>query len=147
MPRRAIRERNILFLCMDNSCSSQIAEAVARRLAPPKTRVFSAGITPGEIHPTVGPVMQEVGVDISGQSPKNLASIPISEIDLVITLGIAKERCPSLPERIKVDHWPVPDMRRVLGGEAAMRAVLRHLRDEIDKKVAALFLDHWRNIT
>ena len=44
-----IHERNILFLCEDNAQLSQMAEAAAKHLSPPKTRIFSAGIKPGRI--------------------------------------------------------------------------------------------------
>ena len=44
-------------------------------------------------------------------------------------------------------HWAIPDARRITGSETPPRAVLRFMRDEIDKEVAALFLDHWRNVT
>jgi len=146
MPRRTIQERNILFLCMDNSYASPIAEAIAHRLAPPGTKVFSAGLFPSQIHPAASRVMQEVGIDISRHSTKGLDDIPIKEIDLVVALGELKGESPSLPTKTRVEHWSLPDPGRVSGGEAAIRAVFRSFRDEIDKRVAALFLDHWRNV-
>ncbi len=145
MPRRKIRERNILFVCADNSCSSQIAEAIAKRLAPPKTQVFSAGITPQKMHPAVAQIMKEVNVDTAGQSSKGLEAVPINEIDLVVTLGQIREKFPVLPTKARLAHWAIPDLQRVTGGDAAMQAAMRYVRDELDKKVAALFLDHWRN--
>ena len=47
--RRTIRERNILFLDENNACLSQMAEAVAKHLNPPKIRIFSAGVQPTDI--------------------------------------------------------------------------------------------------
>ncbi len=146
MRRSTMCERNILFLCIDNSCSSQIAEAIAKRLAPPKTQVYSAGIFPSRIDPIIEKIMQEVGVDISNQYAKGIEEIPTNEIDLVVSLGLAKEKCPALPAKARLEQWPIPDLQRTRGGEAAMQAALRYVRDEIDKKVAALFLDHWRNV-
>ena len=146
MVRRTIRERNILFLCQDNAASSQMAEAIAKHLAPPKTRIFSAGIAPGKIPPQVSLVLEEVGVKLSGQKPKSLRDVPTDEIDLVITLSPEmKEKCPSLSAKARQIHWAIPDAKGTSGGEAAMNAVYRYLRDEIDKRVAALFLDYWRN--
>jgi arsenate reductase len=147
MMRRNIREKSILFLGPDNSCNSQMAEAIARRLAPPKTRVFSAGLTPGEIHPAVAKVMNEVEIDVSSQRPKGLDAVPLNEIDLIIALGDAKEKYASLPAKIRLEHWALPDPRRAAQAEGGAAAVFRYVRDEIDKKVAALFLDHWRNLT
>jgi len=146
VPRRTIRERNILFLCMNNSYASPIAEAIASRLAPPGTKVFSAGLFPCQIHPAASRVMQEVGIDISNHRSQGLDAVPMKEIDLVITLGDLKDSGASLPPKIRLDHWSLPDPGRASGGEAAIRAVFRSFRDEIDKRVAALFLDHWRNV-
>lgn len=145
MPRRTIRERNILFLCMDNSYASPIAEAIANRLAPPGTKIFSAGLLPCQIHPAATRVMQEVGIDISGHRSQGLEDIPIKEIDLIVALGELKGKRTRLPPKIKLERWSLPDPGRVGGGEAAIRAVFRSFRDEIDKRVAALFLDYWRN--
>jgi protein-tyrosine-phosphatase len=146
MVRRTIKEKNILFLCEDNAASSQMAEAIAKRLAPPETRIFSAGISPKEIPPQVTAVLQELGVNISGQRPKPVAEVPLEDIDLVITLSPEmKENRPSLSSRAKLVHWTIPDAKGVRGGEAAMNEVYRYLRDEIDKRVAALFLDYWQN--
>jgi arsenate reductase len=131
---------------MDNSCASQIAEGIAKCLAPPGTKIFSAGLFPCEIHPYASRVMQEVGIDISSHRSKGLDAIPMKEIHLVVALGEVKERCPVFPLKIRLEHWSVPDPVRVTGGEIAIRAVFRSFRDEIDKKVAAMFLDHWRNV-
>ncbi|HEV8340883.1 MAG TPA: arsenate reductase ArsC [Candidatus Binatia bacterium] len=146
MARRNIRERNILFLCQDNSCTSQMAEAIARRLAPPQTRIFSAGITPREIHPSVPEVMKEIQVEMADQRPKGLEAIPIDEMDLVVAFGEASGNCPTLPPKVRLEHWSIPEPRPLTGEEKGMQLFLRYVRDEIDRKVAALFLDHWRNL-
>ncbi len=90
--------------------------------------------------------MKEVDVDTAGQSPKGLEAVPINEIDLVVMLGQTKEKFPILPTKARLAHWAIPDLQRVTGGDAAMQAAVRYLRDELDKKVAALFLDHRRNV-
>jgi arsenate reductase (thioredoxin) len=58
---RELLERNILFLCEDNACLSQMAEAAARHLSPPKTKVFSAGVKPSALSAQAVQVMQELG--------------------------------------------------------------------------------------
>ena len=146
MTRRTIREKNILFICVDNSSTSQIAEAIAKRLAPPQIRIYSASITPGGIHPHAAEIMREVDISISDQHPKGFESVPLNEIDLAITLGEGPEKYPNLPAGVRLQHWSIPDPQHASGGEAAMQAVYRYVRDEIDKKVAALFLDYWRNL-
>jgi arsenate reductase len=143
--RRGHLDRNILFLCEDNSCLSQMAEAAAKHLGPPRTRIFSAGVKPGTIPAHVIQAMQELGISMSGQTSKSLAEVPIQDIDLVVSFGDAHKKCDDLPRRAKVETWPVPgDLNHEQAGTAPISAIRAKL-DEIDKRVFALFLDHWRN--
>ena len=98
---------SVLFLCVANSARSQLAEGLARRLAPPGTRVYSAGSEPGVINPLAVRALGEVGVDASGQRSKGLDAIPLDEIDLVVTL-CAEEVCPLFPRPVRKLHWPLP---------------------------------------
>jgi arsenate reductase (thioredoxin) len=143
--RRGHINRNILFLCEDNACLSQIAEAAAKHLAPPRTRIFSAGVKPSTIPPHVVQAMQELGISMSGQKSKGLAEVPIQDIDLVVSFGDAHQRCKNLPRRAKVETWPIPNELKPEKASAAPLSTIREERDEIDKRVFALFLDHWRN--
>lgn len=143
--RRGHLDRNILFLCEDNSCLSQIAEAAAKHLAPPRTRIFSAGVKPSTIPLHVIQAMQELGISMSGQKSKGLAEIPIQDIDLVVSFGDAHKKCANLPLRAKVETWPVPADLKAEETSTAPISAIRDERDEIDKRVFALFLDHWRN--
>ena len=93
--RRTIRERNILFLCENNASLSQMAEAVAKHLDPPKVKIFSAGIKPTMIPSQVHRVMDELGVSLEGQSSKKMNDVPLNEIDLVISFeGPTKSAAP-----------------------------------------------------
>ncbi|MGH7793922.1 MAG: arsenate reductase [Candidatus Binatia bacterium] len=144
--RRRILERNILFLCEDNACLSQMAEATANHLAPPRTRIFSAGVKPSAIPSYVVEAMQELGISMSGHRSKGLADVPIQEIDLVVSFGDAHKQLRDLPRRAKIERWPIaPEPRSETAAESAVSSV-RDRRDEIDKRVFALFLDYWRNI-
>lgn len=142
--RRQSLERNILFLCEDNACLSQIAEAAARHLAPPRTRVFSAGVKPSAIPAQVIQAMQELGISMSGQRSKSVADVPIQDIDLVVSFGDADKRCGHLPRGAKIERWPIAGAANAESSSAL--SVIRDHRDEIDKRVFALFLDHWRNL-
>lgn len=144
--RREIRDRNILFLCDDNACLSQIAEATAKHLAPPKIRIFSAGIKPSTIPASVVQAMQELGISMSGHKSKGLADIPIQDIDLVVSFGDAHKKCDAIPHRAKIENWPVPEQFKAEKPDAPELAALRHERNEIDNRVFALFLDYWRNV-
>jgi arsenate reductase len=143
--RRGHIDRNILFLCEDNSCLSQIAEAAAKHLAPPRTRIFSAGVKPSTIPAHVIQAMQELGISMSGQKSKGLAEVPIQDIDLVVSFGDAHKKCDNLPGRAKVETWPVSKELKPEQASFAPISAIRDERDEIDKRVFALFLDHWRN--
>ncbi len=129
---------SILFLCVANSARSQIAEGLARRLAPPGTRVFSAGSEPGVVHPLAIRALAEVGVDASAQRSKGLDAVPLDEIDLVVTL-CAEEVCPLFPRPVRRVHWPLPDPARVEGDEAARLAAFRAVRDDLARRIAGLF--------
>ena len=143
--RRTIRERNILFLCEDNASLSQMAEAVAKHLGPPKVKVFSAGIRPTAIPSQVYKVMEESGVSLQGQSCKKMNEVPLNEIDLVISFQGADKKCTPLPKRTKVENWSIPSPDSSDANSAATLTKFRHERDEINKRVFALFLDYWRS--
>jgi arsenate reductase (thioredoxin) len=145
--RRTKLERNILFLCEDNACLSLMAESMAKHMSPPKIRVFSAGIRPGRIPPEVRRVLQEIGVELSGSSTKSVDQVPSKDIDLVVSFGDASEQCNSLPTKAKVEKWSIPNPMRAAGESSAVLSAYRRGRDEIDKRVAALFLDHWRHFS
>ena len=121
---------SILFLCVANSARSQIAEGLARRLAPPGTHVFSAGSEPGAINPLAVRVLAEAGVDASAQHSKGLEAIPLDEVDLVVTL-CAEEVCPLFPRPVRKLHWPLPDPARAAGTEDERLATFRAVRDEL----------------
>jgi arsenate reductase len=145
--RRAIRERNVLFLDEDNACLSQMAEAVAKHLGPPKVRIFSAGVTPGSIPAPVRKVMQELGINMAAQNSKGLDKVPLDEIDLVVSFAGADRKCAKLPAKAKVEQWAIPASRSTLNNDFAAISSLRQERDEINKRVFALFMDYWRNLT
>ena len=123
-----------------------MAESMAKHRRLPKIRVFSAGVRPGQIPPEVRRVLQEIGVELSGSTTKSMDQIPANDIYLVVSFGDAHEQCGSLPSKAKVEKWSIPNPMRVPGESSAILSAYRHGRDEIDKRVAALFLDHWRHL-
>jgi arsenate reductase (thioredoxin) len=144
--RRTKIEKSILFLDEDNACLSLMAESMAKHVSPPRIRIFSAGVRPGQIPPEVSRVLQEIGVEQSASTTKSVDQIPTNDIDLVVSFGNAHEQCRSLPSKAKVAKWSVPNPMRTPGESSAVLSAYRSGRDEIDKRVAALFLDHWRHL-
>jgi protein-tyrosine-phosphatase len=145
--RREIRDRTILFLCEDNACLSQMAEASAKHLGPPKTRIFSAGLKPSAIPPHVVQAMTELGINMTGQRSKGLTDVPMQDIDLVVSFGDAHRKCHDLPRRAKIENWPAPEYLKLDKESAQELPIIRDERDKIDRRVFALFLDYWRNIS
>jgi protein-tyrosine-phosphatase len=142
--RRTKLEKGILFLCEDAGLSL-MAESIAKHMKPPKTRIFSAVLRPGKIPPEVRQVLQEIGVELSGETVKSVDQVAANDFDLVVSFGDAAEQCSSLPKTTRVEKWSIANPMRLAGENSGVLSAYRHDRDEIDKRVAALFLDHWRH--
>ena len=101
MVRSNIRDRKILFLSSDDGCLRLIAEAIAKRLLPPKTEVFSAGLKQDKVDPKALAVLREIGINVRIQKAKPLDVIPIHDIDLIVALGKPGEAKSILSPRAK----------------------------------------------
>jgi arsenate reductase (thioredoxin) len=143
MVRSKIRDRKILFLSRDNSCLSLIAETIARRLLPPRTQVFSAGLKQAKVDPKALEVLREIGINVPIQEAKGLDVIPTHDIDLIVALGEPGEARPTISSRAKWSTWDISDPCREPGADLQ---AFRHARDEINNRIGGLFLDYWRNL-
>ena len=133
----------VLFVCTGNIARSQMGEGWGRHLAPPGVEVLSAGTNPKPkgVHPRAVEVMREKDVDISGQYTKSLEQVP-GEFDYVITVcAEADATCPVLPARIQRLRWHLPDPALAGRSEEEERAFFRHIRDELERRVRALYAD------
>jgi len=135
---RALRPRHILFLCVANSARSQMAEGIARSLAPKGVRVSSAGSVPSFVRPHALQVLKEIGIDISGHKSKGLDAVDASSVDAVITL-CAEELCPVFLGKAMRLHWGLPDPARENGNEDRKLAAFRGVRDELHRRLELLF--------
>ena len=130
---------NVLFLCTGNSCRSQMAQGWARELAGDWLHVQSAGIEAHGKNPRAIAIMQEAGVDISGQESTKLTDDMLASVDYVVTVcGHADEHCPALPAGTRKEHWPLNDPAKAAGPEAAIMQVFRDSRDDIRHRVSEL---------
>ena len=134
---RERRPRHFLFLCVANSARSQMAEGIARSLAPAGVTVSSAGSAPTRVNPLAIQVLAEIGIDASGQRSKSVGEIPPDGVDAVITL-CAEEECPVFLGKARRYHWGLPDPGGS-GDEAARLASFRAVRDEIRRRLLAVF--------
>lgn len=135
---RGLRPRHLLFLCVANSARSQLAEGIARSLAPAGVRVSSAGSSPTRVRPQAIAVLREVGIDISSHQAKHVRDVEAKSVDVVITL-CGEEECPLfLGDALRI-HWGLPDPAAVTGsGEESLQA-FRQVRDELKRRLGALF--------
>jgi len=98
---------NVLFLCIGNSCRSQMAEGFARAYGSDVMRPFSAGLAPADIvQPETIKVMREKNINIEAQYPKDVAELETQDFDIIV--NISGMRLPLRPET-EVVEWNVED--------------------------------------
>ncbi len=137
--------KGILFLCVANSARSQIAEGVARSMAPTGVEVWSAGSRPTSVRPEAIAVLREIGLDISSHRSKAVEEIPASEVDTVVTL-CGEEECPLFLGKATRLHWGLPDPAAVTGSEDQRMSAFRETRDELRRRLAAFFANSDRPV-
>ena len=126
---------SILFVCVANSCRSQMAEAIAKSLEPGAWEVWSAGASPsGQVHPVAAQLMAELGLDLGGHRSKGLADVPQRTWDYVVTMGCG-DACPTVSARHRIE-WAVPDPVALPLEDA------RRIRDQLAASVQALLRTH-----
>ena len=130
---------NILYLCTGNSCRSQMAEGWSRQLGGGAFGVESAGIEAHGKNPRAIAVMQEAGIDISGQESTIVSVEMLRWADIVVTVcGHADEQCPALPPGVRKIRWPLVDPAKASGSEEEIMAQFRATRDEVRRLVQDL---------
>ncbi len=131
--KKAAKKTKVLFVCIGNSCRSQMAEAWARHLASNLMEASSAGLAPlGEIASLTKAVLAERGVPIDGQYSKGLTQQARVEADLIINITGLPGKSVFLGSKARVEDWRVADPY----GEDLER--YRHIRDDIEERVADL---------
>jgi arsenate reductase (thioredoxin) len=122
---------NALFVCLHNAGRSQMSRALFERAAAGRHAGRSAGTQPADrVHPEVLEVMDELGIDLRGQTPTLLTRGTAEWADVVVTMGCGDE-CPYIPGKRYVD-WDLPDPK----GQAV--DAVRATRDDIAARVEAL---------
>lgn len=138
-------KKRILFLCVGNSCRSQMAEGLLRHMAPKSVEVHSAGSEAHGLNPRAVEVMAEIGVDISRQRSKCLDEYAGATFDFVITVcgGSTQSACPAFFGKAgKRLHWPFDDPADAAGSEEEKLGVFRRVRDEIKTRLGR-FIGEW----
>jgi arsenate reductase (thioredoxin) len=126
--RSAWRMTRVLFVCVQNAGRSQIAQALYERRGG---EARSAGSEPAdEIHEVVVDVLDEIGIDISGRTPRALTRDDVEWADLVVTMGCG-DACPVVPGTQYVD-WNLADPAGLCLEDAReLRAVIERRVDEL----------------
>ncbi len=122
---------SILFLCVHNAGRSQMAAAFARTLGESRVVVYSAGSAPGEtLNPAVVAAMEEIGISISGETPKKLTEQMGLDASVIVTMGCG-DACPVYPGKRYLD-WELTDP----AGKPVEQ--VRAIRDDIKARVLSL---------
>jgi protein-tyrosine-phosphatase len=122
---------SVLFVCVHNAGRSQMAAALASKLAGDRVDVRTAGSEPADqLNPMVVQAMAEKGVDISHEHPKLLTTDAVQAADAVITMGCG-DACPIFPGK-RYEDWELEDPA---GKDLE---TVRRIRDEIEQRVRAL---------
>lgn len=130
--------RKVIFLCTGNSARSQMAEAFLRKLGDDKYEAYSAGMQPKGLHPMTVQVMQEVGIDVSGQRSKSTREYMgrMTFDDAVIVCRKAEDDCPIINADAKRIHrWLFEDPVRAEGSDEEKLARFREVRDQIEGRI------------
>ena len=132
---RALAPRGYLFLCVANSARSQLAEGLARSLAPADVWIGSGGSAPSQVRPEAIAVLDEIGLDITGHHSKSVDDAPRERVGAVVTL-CAEEVCPVYLGAAHRVHWGLPDPAAVQG-EGRLQS-FRDTRDELRRRMSVL---------
>ena len=123
--------KKVLFVCVENSNRSQMAEAFARLHGAGKVEAFSAGSRPsGRINPRAVEAMKEIGYDLTTHTSKGLGAFNGQAFDAAVTMGCGDE-CPLVVAKRRLE-WQIPDPKEMPPER------FREVRDLIEAKVKEL---------
>jgi protein-tyrosine-phosphatase len=123
--------KRVLFVCVENSNRSQMAEAFARMHGGLDVEAASAGSRPsGRVNPQAVEFMREVGYDLTTHASKSLDEFNGKDIDVAVTMGCG-DACPSV-RATRREEWNIPDPKDMPPDQ------YREVRDLIEQKVRDL---------
>jgi arsenate reductase len=134
----------VLFLCSENSCRTQMAEAFLRDLGGERFEPLSAGAeAAAPLDPDAVAVMLEVGIDISGQQPKRVDPFMREHVSYLVTLceRDIERTCPIFPGAFWRLKWPI-ETPTIANDREEHRMLVRRARDEIRERVIQFVQEH-----
>jgi arsenate reductase len=124
----------LVFICVENSNRSQMAEAFARMIGGADVEAYSAGSRPsGKVNPKAIEAMRELGYDLAAHQSKSLADLPNVSFDAAVTMGCG-DQCPSLRAARRLE-WNIPDPKEM------PTVQFREVRDLIGTRVTELLTE------
>lgn len=131
-------KKKVLFVCNGNSARSQMAEAFLREFGGDHYEAYSGGMAAKGIHPLTIKVMQEAGIDLSGQHSKNVSELlgRMSFDEAIIVCRRAEDDCPTIAGTTRqIQRWIFEDPVRAEGTDDEKLAAFRAVRDQIAARV------------
>ena len=121
--------KKVLFVCVENSCRSQLAEAISNHLFSSHLKAFSAGSRPsGKVNPKAIASLERIGIEHKGKS-KSVDEIKGSGFDFIVGMGCGDE-CPNIPGSKRIE-WNIPDPKEY-GAKG-----FNKIRDQIKEKIVS----------
>jgi protein-tyrosine-phosphatase len=119
---------NVLFVCVENACRSQLAEQISNRIYGDKIFAQSAGSQPAKtVNPKAIDSLKRIGIIIDEIQPKNVTNFSNERFDYVVTMGCGDE-CPFFPNTKTLD-WKIPDPKHMNDDD------FDNIRDLIEMKI------------
>lgn len=120
--------KKILFVCIENACRSQLAEAISNSNYGYALQASSAGSKPADkVNPKAISSLLRIGINIDPKEPKDVKNFENHDFDYVITMGCG-DKCPHIP-RAKIFDWQIPDPKHMSDDD------FDEIRDLIDLKI------------
>jgi arsenate reductase (thioredoxin) len=128
----------VLFLCSENSCRTQMAEALLRDVAGDRFEIVSAGNKPCQVNPEAIAAMRELGIDISDHQAKEVTPFLGQRFTFVISLcDRERERtCPIFPGAIWRQQWNLENPASAQDHRLAVRRVRDQIREHVPQFVS-----------
>ena len=125
----------VLFACVENSCRSQIAEALAKKISPHRFNFYSAGSKPsGIINPMAIKLLKSQGVYLFDHRSKDVSEFINIKIDYLILMGCG-DQCPNIVAEERVE-WDIPDPKDMEAPE--FLNVIEIIRGEVKKLIKTI---------
>jgi arsenate reductase (thioredoxin) len=135
-------EKRVLFLCVENSCRSLMAEAIFNADPPEGWRAISAGTSPGrDANPRTGPMLQELGVSLPAHPPQGLTPEMIDVARVRVSMGCLDDAsCPARLGTLELRDWNLEDPAKL--DDAGFRRVRDRLAGLVrDLRTELIFVD------